>query len=318
MKVLRFFVWSLIYAIVLITVGELYLRFTNYDPRSPLVVDNIYGWRHPKNQFRKSDENPNVTEHTDAYGRRRSRIDDTKRKYHVAFLGDSYTYGAGVADEDTFVWKLNERFPDISFDNYAICGYGPYQNLLELRDILAKDKPDYVFFVVWRGSLLRNIYNQGSFTGYAPCVDLHNGKLVYYKPMVIPKYLQKLYILSFLHRVKLGLKSTYCVDSDLDFSLKTKTIFALILQQIHQECLAHNTPLLLILLTGPHSYYFNDNYSTEIPMLDIGIPELNGPHDYGTYRVMHNPMFHPNEAAHQIWADRITDYIRSHHLLQQK
>ncbi len=317
MKVLRLFVWFFVYAIVLIAVGELYLRFIEYDPRSPLIVDNMYGWGHTKNLVRQSPEDPNVTEHINSYGRRRSRVNESaKRKYNVAFLGDSYTYGFGVADEKTFVWRLNERFPDISFNNYAVGGYGPYQNLLALKSVLTNDKPDFVFYCIWHGHPIRNIYNQGSFTEYAPCVDLHNGKLVYYKPAVIPKYLQKLYILSFLHRVRLGLKSTYCLDSELDFVLKTKTIFGLIFQQMHQECLAHNTPLLLILLTDSYDYFFNDGYKTETPVLDIAIKELNNPNDV-TYRVMHKPTYHPNEVAHQIWADRIADYISSKHLLQQ-
>ncbi len=319
MKILKFFIWFLVYAIVLISVGELYLRFINYDPHSPFLVDSIYGWRLTKYQAKKSEENPNVTERTNSYGRRRSRVNENeKRKYNVAVLGDSYTYGSGVADENTFVWKLNERFPDISFVNYAVGGYGPYQNLLELRDILAKGKPDYVFYCVWHGSLQRNIYNMpGNSSIYSPCVDLHNGKLVYYKPATIPTYLRKFYILSFLYRVKFGLYSTYYTDSGIDEIQKRKTIFGLIFQQICQECKAHNTPLLLILLDSSYYDYFNADYTNETPVLDIAIREFDD-HKNVTYRVMHKPSYHPNEEAHQIWANRIAEYIRSKHLLQQK
>ncbi len=318
MKTLKFFVWLFIYVIVLISVGELYLRFINYDPRSPFMVDKIYGWELSINSTHQSTEDPSVAEHTDSYGRRRSRVNEyKKRKYNVAVLGDSYTYGAGVADEKTFVWKLNELFPNISFNNYAVGGYGPYQNLLKLKDVLAKDKPDYVFYCVWHGSLHRNIYNmKGSSSEYSPCVDLHNGKLVYYKPVIVPTHLRKLYILSFLYRVKYGLYSTYCIDSKIDNIQKCKTIFGIIFQQMCHECQVHNTPLLLILLDSQYYGYFNDDYSNETPVLNIALNEFLDI-DNVTYRVLHKPKYHPNEEAHQIWADRIADYIRSKKLLQQ-
>ncbi|MBQ7568031.1 hypothetical protein IJT17_04425 [bacterium] len=78
-------------------------------------------------------------------------------KTKVLMLGCSYTYGIGVEDKDTYVWLLNERFPNVTFDNYASDGYGTLQCLLREEKILKEHHYDYVIYAAIWDHMRRNI-----------------------------------------------------------------------------------------------------------------------------------------------------------------
>ncbi len=56
----------------------------------------------------------------------------------VWLLGCSWTEGWGVADEASFAARLQQRFPALRFRNFASAGYGTYQSLLALEDLLGR------------------------------------------------------------------------------------------------------------------------------------------------------------------------------------
>lgn len=58
----------------------------------------------------------------------------------VVFLGDSFTNGVTVDDEETFAWRLAERFPQYHFVNLGVLGYGTDQELVRLERFL-ESKP---------------------------------------------------------------------------------------------------------------------------------------------------------------------------------
>ncbi|MGM9998345.1 MAG: hypothetical protein ACI38Q_02960 [Candidatus Bruticola sp.] len=77
-------------------------------------------------------------------GQRASRPDEEKScSKRVLMLGCSYTYGMGVYDRDTLAWLLNERFPNIQFDNYGVRRWGTYQCLLFAQYLLLERKEKY-------------------------------------------------------------------------------------------------------------------------------------------------------------------------------
>lgn len=59
----------------------------------------------------------------------------------VALLGDSFTFGWAISDEETFAWKLQKRFPSLAFRNYGVGAYGTLQSLLQLR--LLAENPSF-------------------------------------------------------------------------------------------------------------------------------------------------------------------------------
>lgn len=63
----------------------------------------------------------------------------------VAILGDSVAFGLGVGDEDTFTWRLAERFPDVRWVNTGRTGY----NADNLRRVLDEHTPDgWLYYAV--------------------------------------------------------------------------------------------------------------------------------------------------------------------------
>jgi len=66
----------------------------------------------------------------------------------LALIGDSFTQGYALSDEDTFGWKLQARRPDWRVRNLGSAGYGTTQSLLSLRRLLedAADRPEMVVY----------------------------------------------------------------------------------------------------------------------------------------------------------------------------
>jgi hypothetical protein len=51
----------------------------------------------------------------------------------MVIVGGSFAQGWGIHDEETFAWKLQERFPSLNVMNYGTAGYGTYQSFLVLE-----------------------------------------------------------------------------------------------------------------------------------------------------------------------------------------
>lgn len=73
-----------------------------------------------------------VTYSYDSQCRRQSVPKNPKAKYFVLALGDSFTFGQGVEDEETYPSQLAERWPLVDVYNYGICGGGPNSLLRNL------------------------------------------------------------------------------------------------------------------------------------------------------------------------------------------
>ena len=66
----------------------------------------------------------------------------------IAVLGDSYTFGLGVADDETFTAILNARGED-QYLNYGVPGTSTDQHLLLLDALLSGRVPDQVLLVIY-------------------------------------------------------------------------------------------------------------------------------------------------------------------------
>ena len=67
-----------------------------------------------------------------------------KVKDKILILGDSFTFGWLLKNEDTFVYKLNENIANFSFINAAAGGWGTSDQLRYLMDYCNTIKPKYV------------------------------------------------------------------------------------------------------------------------------------------------------------------------------
>lgn len=54
----------------------------------------------------------------------------------MLFVGCSFTQGWAISDQETFPWKVQARFPSYEVLNYGTNGYGTFQSLLLLEQVL--------------------------------------------------------------------------------------------------------------------------------------------------------------------------------------
>jgi lysophospholipase L1-like esterase len=65
----------------------------------------------------------------------------------ILFIGDSYTFGAHIADHEAFPAVLQETYlPDWEVLNFGVPGYGPDQILLRYETVGTQYRPDVVVF----------------------------------------------------------------------------------------------------------------------------------------------------------------------------
>jgi hypothetical protein len=93
----------------------------------------------------------------------------------IVVLGDSFTFGHEVGDEETYSYHLGQMLPGVEILNLGVHGYGHDQMLLYLKEEGVKYDPDVVLLGFISEDRLRNSL---CFRDYAkPCFELMNGKL---------------------------------------------------------------------------------------------------------------------------------------------
>jgi hypothetical protein len=91
-------------------------------------------------------------------GTRATSRDNPRGKDGVAFVGCSLTLGWAIADDETFAWRLQERFPSVHVLNYGRGAYGTYQSLQTMERMLdAPDPPRLVLYGFMEEHESRNV-----------------------------------------------------------------------------------------------------------------------------------------------------------------
>ncbi len=98
----------------------------------------------------------------------------------IAMLGDSYSFGSGVEDDETFAAVLESRLEDTWCDNFGIGAWGVDQMWLALRHVALPLAPDLVVLSFIRNDLDRSLssYRQDHAWRWKPAFRLSGGELV--------------------------------------------------------------------------------------------------------------------------------------------
>ncbi len=143
--------------------GESLVRLAGYSPNrfEPPAGggwserDATLGWRNRPGVF-ESSEAGNVPMTFRSDRQRASADGPVSGMPRVDMLGDSITQGYGVADRETYVWRLGELLPGISFENLGVGGYGTYQSLL-VQQMRAGDPPRLTVYGFFGDHRFRNV-----------------------------------------------------------------------------------------------------------------------------------------------------------------
>lgn len=163
---------------------EIGLRLTGNKPQTATVLgtyyrhDPVLGWRgKPDVACRFATTNFDVVIQHGSDGFRRAK-DDTQPSSNeqlpatVWVLGDSFTWGWGVAQGETYVDRLNQQSRDVRFRNLGQSGYSAVQEYLLLKEMLEKgDRPDAVAVMFCINDVFENVLNDRS----RPCAVRADG-----------------------------------------------------------------------------------------------------------------------------------------------
>lgn len=155
--------------LVSVTIGEIVLRsqghrpwtYVGNDPRIPIVfeADPILGWRPKPGEYYMPAYDwagpPRLVIRPD---RSRDTGAPADAPPGLVFIGCSFTFGWGVADDETFAAQLQRKHPEWRVMNLGVPAYSGYQSLLRLEQYLAAGlKPERVLYGYMQGHELRNI-----------------------------------------------------------------------------------------------------------------------------------------------------------------
>ena len=117
---------------------EAYYAFDMYDASKRWI---------PKPNLRDVKTFDNKTLNTNSRGLRGKRdfpYTKNKDKVRILILGDSFTFGDEVSDDETYSAHLQAMLPDTEIINMGVHGYGHDQMLILLKEEGIKYQPDIV------------------------------------------------------------------------------------------------------------------------------------------------------------------------------
>ncbi len=151
---------SLIGLVVALMMGEgLVVVYANYVAGQEqmdaglIQYDARYGWKLSANWTGRHQHFDYGAEyHTDQFGMRKSAAQKASVNRRVLVLGDSFTFGLGVNDDETFVSILNGSQEEVRYINAGVPGFSPDQQILWMNAAIKMSLPDEILFVVYLGN----------------------------------------------------------------------------------------------------------------------------------------------------------------------
>ena len=310
-----------IFSGLMILIGlEFGLRLMGYVPYQPpglskvkfYQVDDKKGWV----------PNPGTYHHAinvwgDSMGivvnKRRERItkplSSKENSEEILLIGGSFTLGFGLDDDQTFAWKLQEKFPLVDFRNLGVGGYGTYQSLLVLEEQLKSgEKPKAVIYGFINHHLVRNVSDSDWLTLLSINAERSDMELIL--PFVslgenetlLPGKTPKIVQTPFANYLAISFMTQRVINKFLGRKRvrDSKGVLELLLIEMQQVCNENDVPFYISILAcdGPLMSLITPFFAKEgIAYIDCNVPlnEENTFRDDG----------HPKEEVNTEWSKRI-------------
>jgi hypothetical protein len=136
----------------------------------------------------------------------------------VLIVGCSFAEGYGVRDDETFAWKLQQRFPQLRIRDFGVPGYGTYQSLVLLREAMAQGiQPALVIYGFLPFHADRNVLTSSMLEAFRafggerfspPHVEVRDGKLETFPPFVVSAWPleEQSALITLLHQTELRVR----------------------------------------------------------------------------------------------------------------
>jgi len=238
----------------------------------------------------------------------------------VLIVGCSFAEGYGVRDNENFAWKLQERFPQLRIRDYGVPGYGTYQSLMLLSELMKGQgiHPALVIYGFLPFHADRNVLTYSmleafrSFGGQRfspPHVEVKNGALEEFPPFAVPAWPleQRSALVSLLHRAELRVRLA-------DRPAQRAGVTTLLLDRMQTLVEGAGSKLLVATLwdggDDPQTYKAVTANMTKAGIAQIDVTYAGSEtrperlHAGGTGS-------HPGPAVHDWWADKLAAWIEA-------
>jgi hypothetical protein len=286
-----------------------------FHPDMPLMhePDPELGWRNKEGSYVFG--NPPIHMSFGADHTRTTASAPGQPRPTVMVLGDSFVQGWAVSDEETFAWRLQERFPRVRFLNFGCSGYGATQALLALKRYLAEAPSapvgvllgfsDFydgrsVAAAAWLRTLAQLAYRGHVNLPYAT-VD-GAGALELHAPIRYPAWpLQR------RSALVTAAEEQWAKATAFRRTQQAGAVTQALLLEIDRVTRAHGSTLAVALLSqmlpNGNAPYAAALQNADVPVIDCANPSVWSP-------AMQVPVYgHPNGAVNAFWAACIADSL---------
>ena len=151
-----------------VLVAEIGLRMSNIwigrhsDTMFTIIEhDGALGWRMKPNIAARIDvvdlEGLPVRSNSEGFWDKEFVLQKPPNRTRIVFLGDSFTWGFGVREEERFTNRLASANPQWDTLNFGMPGYGTDQSLLVWRHLSRRYQPDLVIMTVFDNDYVDNV-----------------------------------------------------------------------------------------------------------------------------------------------------------------
>lgn len=227
----------------------------------------------------------------------------------VLFVGDSFTFGVGVASQDTFVERFAAAFDGVQAHNLGMAGYGVDQMLCALREVGLARQPDVVIaaFVLDDFTRSTTAYRYRNGWMRKPTFVLEDDALVELTEANAPGSLrrwfeQNLALSELTRRVARRAEMQWGSGERLDLNLR-------LLVEMATLCRARGIEFAALHLPQrgawtPLNAVAEPLESAGVPYLDLGAAPVDSP---GRLYFRTDPHF--NAAGHALVAERLAGFV---------
>ncbi len=237
---------------------------------------------------------------------------------NVLIVGCSFAEGYGVRDDQSFAWLLQKRFPNLRVWNFGTPGYGTYQSLLLLREVIEQQHihPDVVIYGFVPFHAERNVLTYGMLDAFRafggerfspPHAELASGKLRLFPPFVVPDWPLEEHsaLVTVLHRTDLRLRLANREKDEVQ-------VTDLLLEEMKELADGQKARLLVANLWNGGSPGPDAVRGITKSMQEAGIEQMDVTY-HGTETrpelLQVGGSGHPGVAVHAWWAGKIGDWL---------
>ncbi len=282
-------------------------HFVGLKPNSKLV------YRYPDNPRGYFDKNNEVVGRANAFGFRGDDMrlaKSSEKTLRVAILGDSFTEGYGVKDEDTFPKKLEvilkSEGHDIEILNFGVGGLNTVQEVDLMKGFVLKFKPDVILLMMFLNDTDRmGTVNFMSRAYYFKSLRKHsyfiNGLMDSFEKKMLHHKMVEHYLDGYSKASNAWKKAK---DAIIDAQYAAKDHNAEFVLGLYPALidLDHDYPFRSI-----HDTVHNFSSQQQIQFVDL-LKAFEGHQDKKLW--VHRTDQHPNEIAQEIAAKFLADYFK--------